>query len=281
MLLTIWLDGSFVDPEAAHVSLFDRGYLLGDSAFATMRAIHGSIFRSGAHFARLYAALDAFGIELPFGRTTLQGAVLDAVERHAGPDITIRVTVSRGPGPLGISTRADLRATASVVARHTTVYPEHLYVQGIATKVVTTRRVPSACLPPSAKSGSYLPQVLAHRELGEVPEGLQRSFDGQIASGTISNVFLIRGDELVTPHEASDCRAGVTREVLLETAEHVGLRATERRVDDSDLAMADEVFFASTVMECLPVNRIEGLAKLRGFARTRDLRRMLRDLMAP
>lgn len=276
MSLTVWLDGRFVEADAALVSLFDRGYLLGDSAFATMRAIQGVLFRKDAHLTRLFEALAAFGI--PFERTTLEGAVLATVARHGGPDVTLRVTVSRGQGPLGLSTRTPLRATASAIARETAVYPEHLYERGITTKFLETRRVPRACLP-SVKSGSYLTQVVAHRELGEALEGLQRSVDGQVSSGTISNVFLIRGDELVTPHQASDCRAGVTREVLLETARDVGLRAVERRVDDADFASADEVFFASTVMECLPVSRIEQLADFSVFPRTLELRRILREKM--
>jgi branched-chain amino acid aminotransferase len=162
-------------------------------------------------------------------------------------------------------------------------YPAEGYADGLRTIVVGPRRIPPACLDPAWKTGNLLPQVIARRELEAtgLTEGIQLAVDGSVASGTIANVFLVRAGELVTPDVASGARPGVTREALLELAPACGLRAVEQRVELTELDAAEEAFFASTVMECLPIRSIDGR---RDYgppgAATRALSAKLRDLIA-
>jgi branched-chain amino acid aminotransferase len=279
----VFLNDRFLgDAEPATVPLTDRGNLFGDSVFATIRWRGGHLFRGALHVERLFAAARDLGIGARFDEPTARALASEAAMRVGVEDVTVRITLSRGVGGVGIGTIGEMVPTSSILARPTAVYPASAYEAGIETSIVDACRVPSACLPPQHKTGNYLPAILAKRQieaLGRI-EGIQRCIDGQISSGTVSNLFLVRDGELITPHLASDCRPGVTRETFLELAPRHGLRPVERRVSDEDLRTAEEAFFANTIMEALPIRMIDGVATYASFVVAKRLREGLRAAYA-
>jgi branched-subunit amino acid aminotransferase/4-amino-4-deoxychorismate lyase len=110
------------------------------------------------------------------------------------------------------------------------------------------------------KTGNYLPNVLAKRELERLGmiEGIVLATTDAVVSGVVSNLFLVKDGLLRTPDLASGCRPGVTREIIIRLADALDLRVEERPIAVSDLADADEAFFTNTLMECLPVRRVDG-----------------------
>ncbi len=257
----VYLNGRFLAAgEPATVSLFDRGYLFGDSVFETLRGYRGSPFRLEEHLRRLEYSAGAVGIPLPASRAELAAVTREALARSGLDEAYIRITVSRGEGGGGIATAGCDRPVLSVVVKRLTPYPPEAYARGIRSAVVGTRKVPAACLDPAIKSGNYLPNIMARRELERLGmiEGVQLSVDGAVVSGTVSSLFVIRGDRLRTPSLASGCRPGVTRAAVLEVASRAGLRPCEDSLRVADLHDADEIFFANTLMECLPVAELDG-----------------------
>ena len=255
----VYLGGRFLEPaESPAVSLFDRGYLFGDTVFETLRAYGGVPFRLARHLQRLEYSARALGITLPAASEELDALVRAAMARSRLLDAYIRVTVSRGEGPGGISPAGCDRPVLSIVVRPLEPYPAEAYARGIRSEVVATRRIPASCIDPAAKCGNYLPSILARRELDRAGmiEGVQLAVDGQVVSGTVSNLFLVEGGRLRTPHLASGCLPGITRSAVLELAAGVGVVPSEERVDVPDLHRADEVFFTNSLMECLPVAQI-------------------------
>jgi len=279
-----YIHGEFRDLADARVSLLDRGYLLGDSIFETLRTYGGVPFRLAEHLARLKRASDVTGIGEEVGEkgdgtllpersrggfaqksptpifSNLAPLVLETLRRSGLQEAYLRITISRGEGPGGISPSGCDEPVLSIIARPWKPFPAEAYQQGIRSATVTPRRIPAACLDPTFKSGNYLPHVLARRELDALGmlEGVQRAVDGQVVGGTVSNVFCVHGDRLITPWPESGCLPGITRAAVLELAPRVGLVPVERRVEPDDLLAADELFFTNTLMECLPVAELDG-----------------------
>lgn len=265
----IYLGDRFLQPEDATVSILDRGYLLGDGVFATMRAYGGACFRPEAHLATLARGAALFGIALPKSAERIAALSDEAAARTGAADAYVRVTLSRGaPGAA---------PTLSVFARPMTDAPtEADYARGVVAVTVGPRRVPPACIDPTIKSTSYAAQVLARREAEErgAAEGIQLALDGSLACGTMANLFVIEGGELLTPSAASGCRAGVTRAAVLELAPRLGLTPREARLAPEVLDRADEAFFTNTRVECLPIASVDGrrVGRGEGFERTRAIR---------
>lgn len=251
----------------------DRGYLLGEGVFATMRGYDGVCFASGRHLATLARGAAMFGLAIPMSLEALADLADDAAVKSSAAEAYVRVTLARGH---------DEEAVLSIVSKAFEVPPPVAYAEGIDVVTVSLRRSPPACGDPTVKSTSYGREVLVRREVAakNAGEGIVLAVDGSLACGTMATLFLVRGDELLTPSLASGCRAGVTRSTILDLAERAGLRAREERIDPSALRQADEVFFASTRVECLPVARIDGRATTGRYERTRALHALLKEAIA-
>ncbi len=249
----VHLDGRFVEPDSAMISLFDRGYLLGEGVFATMRGYDGAVFRPHTHLGELERGAVRFGFGLP-SLDVLADKADELAGRTAVANAYVRVTATAGVegGP----------ATVSICARPMRDIPTREdYATGVTMVTVTPRRIPPACFDGTLKTTSYAAQVLARREAREQGkgEGLQLTLEGDAACGTMSNVFLVQGDTLRTPSLDSGCRDGVTRRVVLEMASQLGWRVVEERIPHRDLMRADGVFVTSTRVECLPIRELDGV----------------------
>lgn len=271
-LSALYFDGRFITPSEgeARIGLADPGYMLGEGVFATLRGYDGVCFRPQRHFEALARGAAAFGIPLPISLDELEAVVNEAAARTHVKDAYVRVTLTHG-------------SLLSVISRPMLLPTEQDYSQGIDATIVTPRRIPPACMDSSVKTTSYAPQVLAKREAASrnAAEGIMLAIDGSLASGTMSNLFVVTGDRLYTPSVESGCRTGVTREAILDLARSVGLTACEHRLDAAVLNAADEAFFTSTRIECLPIARIDGRTigvSARRFQRTTALRRALQAL---
>jgi branched-chain amino acid aminotransferase len=276
----VFFQGLFVAPEDARIPVTDPGYLLGEGVFATLRAYDGVCFRSERHLAILARGAAMFGLALPFETDRLASIADEAASRVPARDAYVRVTLTRGAEG----------AVLSVLSRPLVVPSDDDYARGVSATVVTARRSPPACMDGTVKTTSYAPQVLARREavsrgIGE-GEGIMLAAGGSLACGTMANLFLVVGDTLRTPSLASGCRAGVTRETVLEIAESVGLAPREASLDLAELFEADEAFFTSTRVECLPIAAVDGRpvgsarTDLARHPRTTALRARLRALVA-
>jgi branched-chain amino acid aminotransferase len=254
----VYFDGRFVAPEGeeARVPVSDPGYLLGEGVFATMHGYDGVCFRAERHLKTLVRGAALFGMTLPSGIDRIIAIADEAASRTRVRDAYVRVTVTRSAD--------DAHPLLTVLARPLDVPGADDYARGVQSTIVAGRRIPPACIDGTIKMTSYAPQVLARREAasrGIGPgEGIVLAVDGSLACGTMANLFIVKGDTLLTPSLASGCRAGVTREVVLEIASRVGLTAREEALEQSSLFDADEAFFTSSRVECLPIATVDGRA---------------------
>jgi branched-chain amino acid aminotransferase len=253
----VWYGGRFVDPSEATVSVLDRGWLLGDGVFATMRGYDGRCFGVARHLASLEKGAGALGLEIPGSLPALTEIADEAARRTEAKNAYVRITVSRG--------------ASAVIARPLEVPSEEEYANGIETMVVGPRRIPPECVDPAFKTTSYAPQIVAWREIeaAAVREGIQLAIDGTIACGTTSNFFLVMDGVLVTPPTSTGCRPGVTRRTVLEIADALGIHVLEERIPLASLDRAEEAFFTSSRIELLPIRRA---SSKRGFPVTTRLR---------
>ena len=139
--------------DDANVSVFDWGFLYGDTLFETIRVHRGVPLLWTAHVRRLLAGCEALGYPDTPDAATLRSAVDQTLAAHDYDDAVVRVTVSRGRGTAGLDMRRTIDPTLVVLLdrmrRFTSLDGEELRVQrsfsrarGITTlideKVVTT-----------------------------------------------------------------------------------------------------------------------------------------------
>jgi branched-chain amino acid aminotransferase len=258
----VMIDGRPMSPETAKVSVFDRGFLYGDSVFETLRTYGGRPFAIDRHLARLARSAERVFIELPVSVEQLGREVQSAIVGAGNAESFVRLTVTRGVGEtLGLDPGLARHATRVVIVTPLTSPPPQTYLEGVAVVSYRTERVTDHSVAAGAKIGNYLTAVLATRaaRAAGAYEALIVDGRGCVVEGATSNVFAVLDDgTLLTPPEEDGILLGITREALLELAIEQKLSVRYQSLPLEELAAAAEVFVCSSIREVVPVVRIDG-----------------------
>ncbi len=260
MSTLVMIDGKLLPEADARVSVFDRGFLYGDSVFETIRTYAGAPFALDEHLARLERSGAQVFIQLPVSRAQLEREVLEAVRTAGNAETYIRVMVTRGTAPLGLDPLSAEHPLRVVIVAPLPPMPDALYENGVAVVTYRTQRTAEATPAATAKVGNYLVSVLALREARKVgaAEALIVDSGGFVVEGASSNVFVVRAGRLVTPPEDAGILPGITRRRLLDVARAEGVPVDLEPLPVAALGDADEMFISSTTREMLPVVRVDG-----------------------
>jgi branched-chain amino acid aminotransferase len=259
MATVVVIDGKLMSAESAVVSVFDRGFLYGDSVFETIRTYRGRPYALDEHLERLKWSADRVFIRLPVGTETLRAEVDAALGAAGNAESMIRVMVTRGRGELGLDPDLAEHPTRVVIVSPLKTPPAEAYERGIGVVTFRTQRLADATDAAGAKIANYLIAVLATREARQVGalEALIVDNHGHVVEGTSSNVFAVIDRKLTTPPEHLGILPGITRGRVLELATELGITVELRALSIDELCRADEVFVSSTLREILPVVRID------------------------
>ncbi|MBF0459233.1 MAG: aminodeoxychorismate lyase [Nitrospirae bacterium] len=260
--MKIYFNCELVSEEDARVSVFDRGFMYGDGVFETMRAYGGVVFKINDHIDRLRRSLTMIRLEnLPLSDESLCEAIYDTLNANAVTEAVVRLSVSRGEGPIGLSIAFCRQPMIVIAARPFTPYPEDYYTNGI--KLITAKiiRTPANALNPMIKSLNFLNNILAKAEADDVAahEALMCNVNGHLAECSTSNIFFIKEATLYTPSVKSGILDGVMRAQVLELACEAELQVVEGEFFPATLYRADEVFVTNSVMEIMPVTAVDAV----------------------
>ncbi len=260
MALQVWLDGRLVPEEEARVSVFDHGLLYGDGVFEGIRAYDGIVFRLKEHLDRLYNGARVIMLDIPLSQEEMTQAVLETIRANGLRDAYIRLVVTRGVGDLGLDPRKCPRASVFIIAAGIALYPEEVYINGLRLITCSVRRNSPDALDGSIKSLNYLNNIMAKMEAirAGVPEGIMLTTDGYVAECTGDNIFLVRGDRLITPPTSIGNLPGITRGAVMEIAARQGLEVREELFRLASVYTAEEVFVTGTAAEIVPVVEVDG-----------------------
>ncbi len=256
--MKVCLNGKLVREENAVISIHDHGFLYGDGVYETLRVAGGKIFALDDHLKRLAQSAAGIELRLPASPAKLGQFAQKTVDANQHKEASLRITVTRGPGPHGFDPRPCKTPTWLIVSRPFHGYPARFYSAGASAAVVNVRRNSAAAQPPSIKSTSCLNNVLAKIEANRrnVFEAIMLTEQGNLAEGTVSNLFLVKRGRLFTPVLDGQQLAGVTRQLVCQIAREQGIGVTETKLGVRDLATADEVFLTSTLIGILPLTKI-------------------------
>jgi branched-chain amino acid aminotransferase len=261
--MLVYVNGTFCASPDAKVSVFDHGLLYGDGVFEGICVYDGRIFRLDEHLQRLYESAKTIGLVIPLTPAQFKAAIMETVERNKLRDGYIRPIVTRGVGRLGLDPKNCQKPSVIIIPQDAESYPLLTAGRKPARAIVSSiRRTPSFCVPASAKTLNYLNNILAKQQAtyAGVDEAIMLDWMGFVSEGTGDNLFIMRGGILLTPPLHSSVLGGITRQVVLEAAQALGISSEERELTIHDLYNADEAFFASTSLEIQPLVAIDGRA---------------------
>jgi branched-chain amino acid aminotransferase len=244
-----YIDGRWVHPHEATLSLNDVAVLRGYSAFEALRTYARRPFHLGEHLQRLLRSAELIDIAIPWSSAQIAAVVEEVIARNRYRHASIRLLVTGGETQDGImpSGKPLLAVLISPLAER----DMQRFAEGSA--LITTNLQRST---PEAKTTSYVAAIRALKEAARrsAADALFVNAYGHVLEGTRSNVFIFRGDTLVTPRDG--VLIGITRNVVLALARGRFL-IEERPILLAELAQADEAFITSSSQEIVPVVRID------------------------
>ena len=248
----IHLNGRLIEAAAARIDPADRGLLLADGLFETLRIYKGRAFQLDAHLARLAAG--AAAIDLPMApASNLTAAVTETILANDLQEASLRITLTRGPAPRGLLPPADPSPTLLIAGQALGAIAR----EPMTAHISTIRRNEHSPLS-RLKSLAYLENVLALREAAAsgCDEALLLNTAGRLAGGSRSNIFLVLKGELVTPPPSEGVLAGIARATLLDLARQAGIAAREGPLTLADVEQASEALLCNSLLEVKPLVRL-------------------------
>lgn len=255
----IWLDGNIVEEAEAKISVFDHGLLYGDGIFEGIRFYEGRVFRLTEHIERLYLSAKALLLKMPWTLEEVCEATLETIRANGLQDGYIRLVVTRGVGDLGLNPYLCPSPSMFIIASGITLYPQELYENGLEVVTCSTRRPTPASLSPQVKSLNYLNNVMAKVEAlkAGAKEGLMLNEQGYVAECTGDNVFIVKKGVVYTPPVSDGSLDGITRQVIFDLCEELGITIREASMTRYDLYTADESFLTGTAAETIPMVKLD------------------------
>ena len=256
MPIIAYVNGHFSPIEQATISIEDRGFQFGDGVYEVVRTYGGGPFRLHDHLSRLEGSARAVSIPVPLSRTEWEALIREGLQRSQYAECLVYIQLTRGVAPRAHLFPSPAKPTVVMTFREIPETEGALQRQGVPVVTLSDLRW-GRC---SIKSLNLLPNVLAKQQANDA--GALEAIlvkDGLVTEGCSSNVCLVRDGNIITPALSDRLLAGVTRSVVLELARKNGILVDEREVPEEELTRANELFLIGTMIEVLPVSRLNGV----------------------
>jgi branched-chain amino acid aminotransferase len=253
------VNGTLGSEEDLLLSPLDQGFLFGASVYETIRTYGGRPFLLDRHLKRLRESAGAIDIRLDTSDEELALRIGETVTAAKNPESSIRIVVSAGVGSIDYRAGSASRPTVVIVVRPLPDYPESLYREGARAVFVPWMRANPGGLDPRIKSSNLLTNLIAFREAHQknAYEALMRNAAGDVAEGSMSNVFIVRSGVIRTPPLSAGILEGITRELLIAVAREAGYKVEEEAFRPEELLRANEVFITASARQIVPIVQVD------------------------
>jgi branched-chain amino acid aminotransferase len=252
-----YVDGRYLPEDQATVPVLDRGLLLGDGIFETMRAKRGALEFFDGHFDRFCRSAELVRMRQPHSRPELERICLEVCRLSGLSDASVRLTLTRGAYRGTLSDTGDPPRLIATCADAEHADPG-LYENGVSISIASFPKVHA--IDPSIKATMYLPAVLARLEADAQGcyESLFLDAKNRILELSSATFFAVRGGQILTPPLRLGILAGVTRSAVLRLSKQERIKTKEIVLNVGELETFDEAFLTSAVRGVMPIVRIGG-----------------------
>src|SRR6266566_2278125 len=219
-----YVNGGFVEDEAAKISVTDHSFLYGDGCFEGIGVCEGRVLHLDEHVTRLFKSARLLRMEVPVSGPELRGLILETAARNGmdrSPMGYLRPLLSRGAGPLGLKYSNKLGPATLVIIpqigdRRIAYTGE---IETLTAAFSTYHRPAPSSLDARIKANNYLTYIMAFLEAQDhgADVAIMRDPDGYVSEGHGMNLFAVHDGRVFVPQE-SLALSGITRKHVIATA---------------------------------------------------------------
>ncbi len=251
----VYLNGEFLAPSEARISVLDRGFIFGDGVYEVIPMYGRRPFRAKQHMARLFRSLAAVGIANPHSEEEWMALIGKVADAFPDDDQLVYLQVTRGVARRAHAFPKDAAPTVFIMTNTLTRPGADEVERGVSCVSMEDKR----WLHCDIKSISLLGNVLAAQEAAQASATEAIQFrDGFLTEASASNVWVAKDGKLMAPPRDKLILEGIRYALIEELCAAAGIPFEERRIAREEVFAADEVMLSSASKEVLPVVAIDG-----------------------
>ncbi len=260
----LFMNGEFLPAEQGVVSVRTHCFAYGTGCFEGIRGYWNEqdqqiyLFRLREHYERLHSSCKILQTSLPYTVDELIEITRELVRRNGQrQDVYVRPVVYKSDITLGVRLH-DINDGFLITSEPTGNYVD---TSGLHCGLSSWRRIDDNAIPARAKiCGAYVNSAFAKSEALQngFDEAIMLTSEGKVSEGSAANIFLVTNGEFVTPAPTENILIGITRDTIIQLARREFNRITrERKVDRTELYVADEILLCGTGVQIAPVVSVD------------------------
>ena len=254
----VFIDGEYVKPEEAKMSIFDSGFVWGDVVYDVTSAWNRWVFMLDEHLERFQQSIDGFRLTNSYSHDEMRRICAECVEQAELDNAYIKVQMTRGV--ISSQTRDPRLGECQFIAYampYVWIWGEEKCREGVNLYVSSVERVSSKAIDQRFKNYDRADLVQSRFEAYDrgCDDSLLCGPDGYLTEGPGYNMFIVRDGKVSTPD--SNILEGVTRRSVREICETENIPYEERKVHPDELQVVDEIFCSTTAGGVMPVTQLD------------------------
>lgn len=254
----VYLNGAFIPEAEAAISVFDRGFLFGDSIYDVICVYKNHFLSLDQHLKRLKESLQAVDLTLPITIDQLKAAFVELINRNTfqEDELTIYLQITRGVQiPRAYIATENNKPTLLITCSPAHTKSKTELMKGLSAITLADKRRQDCYI----KSTSLLPSVIAANQAKKA--GFDEAllvYNDKVLESTSGNLFIVNAaGEIITPPLQPHILAGVTRDIVLKLAEQNGFTAREDNISLQALLAAKEIWITGSIKGICPIRSVD------------------------
>ena len=255
----VFIDGEYMSPEDATMSIFDAGFVWGDSVYDVTSTWNGWFFMLDEHLERFRQSCEGFRLENPYSFEEMRRICAECVDRAGLSNAYVKMQITRGVPPHGVRDPRGLKPSVVVYAvPYVWIWGEDKCRNGANLFVSSVERVSSRAIDQRFKNYNRADLVQARLEAYDngCDDAILTGADGYLTEGPGFNFFIVGDGTVASPDH--NVLEGITRRSVREICEREGIPFELRRIRPEEIGEASEVFTSTTAGGVMPITQVNG-----------------------
>lgn len=258
-----WLDGSLVHWQEIRVSPLSHSFNRASAVFEVMAVVQAAkgpaVICLEEHVMRFFLSAGQAFMNIPFDPERIQGAVLETARTNGVKSGVIKCYAYYPDIDLGPATPERVSTAVFCLDYGMLGIDPDKYGHPLNIGISSFRKLhPSTAAVHAKITGNYANGYLARTEVRSkgFDDALMLDIEGRIAEAPTANIFFVKDGRVRTP-SAENVLPGITRRVVMDVLEDMGIPVEQSHILPGDLGEYDEAFLSGTLRHVQPVRRIE------------------------
>lgn len=254
---TVFVNGTFVPQSEAKISVFDRGFLMGDAVYEVCAVIGGKMLDNVAHLRRLRRSLGELNMAMPMSEAEIISVQEALISDNHLDEGLVYLQVTRGTAAeRNLIFDPNMRQNVVMFTQPHDILHNPALDKGLSVMTVPDIRWQRRDIKTTQLLAQSLAKMIA-QDAGYDDAWMIDDY-GNITEGSSNNVWLFKGDRLFTRPLSHEILPGITRQTLLDILDEVGVEVVERPFSVREALRADELFVTSAGVLAMPVVAVDG-----------------------